>query len=297
MKKLFGALVAVCVVGLAAWLLVVRHAPVQTGEVVASVVYTCDAGKTISVTYFDGPTPATPQPGEPPVPTGSIEASFNGAASTTLRQTISADGARYASADETLVFWNKGDEAIIMRNNAMDIEYANCKTSAPVSAVASGNCHESDQYFIVTQNRDGEVGQDILIKKKSSPSDTPQCVYQKGAGDIELTDNGPTYALALIGQYLLLDSGTAPFPRGLAVYDISKQAQVYTDRYSGPTKAGEHSYTYWQPIDTEPTAANCPNLAEWQANGLGAGMERHVTLDLATLQVKDLGETRCSARQ
>lgn len=296
MKSIVGIFVFLCIAALGVWLVVAYTPSSQTGEVVASVVYQCDGGKTIGATYYDGGPAPEVAPGEPPVPTGSVAISIDGAATTTLHQTISASGVRYANQDESLVFWNKGDEALIMRNNQMDLAYTNCKAVSPLSA-SDVECHDGSAYAIVTRSRDGEVGQDILIKKKSSSSSTPQCVYQKEDGDIELAEDGPTYALALIGEYLLLDSGTAPFPRGLAVYDISKQKEVYTDRYNGPTEAGEHSYTYWQPVDTKPTATNCPELAQWEANGLGAGIERHVTLDLSTLKVQDLGEMRCSGRQ
>ncbi|MFA7216914.1 MAG: MliC family protein [Candidatus Paceibacterota bacterium] len=91
-----------------------------------TITYSCDQKKTVTVTYIEGPEPAKPAPGEPPVPTGSAEVSLNGQATSTLHQTISADGTRYANEDESFVFWSKGNQVIIMRNNAMDLEYRNC---------------------------------------------------------------------------------------------------------------------------------------------------------------------------
>jgi membrane-bound inhibitor of C-type lysozyme len=54
----------------------------------------------------------------------------------TLMQTISADGARYSNGNpqissgqpgaESLVFWSKGNGALIMRDNEMDPTYTNC---------------------------------------------------------------------------------------------------------------------------------------------------------------------------
>ena len=97
---------------------------------IASALYTCDNGKTVSAAFFDGG-PAVPvAPGQPPVPTGSAEVSLDGAASTTLHQTLSADGARYANSEESFVFWNKGNEALIMRDNSMDLDYKNCTDTA-----------------------------------------------------------------------------------------------------------------------------------------------------------------------
>ncbi|MDB5266567.1 MAG: hypothetical protein JWN89_382 [Parcubacteria group bacterium] len=67
----------------------------------------------------------------------SVHLEFGGQKTLYLPQAISASGARYANADESLVFWNKGNEAIIMRDNSMDQDYKNCRTAEPSSF--SGN--------------------------------------------------------------------------------------------------------------------------------------------------------------
>jgi membrane-bound inhibitor of C-type lysozyme len=100
-------------------------APVRTAS--NSATYACDGGKTISVAFYEGAEAPQVEPGEMPVPTGTAEVSLDGSSSTTLRQTLSADGARYANDGESFVFWNKGDEALIMRDNAMDLSYKDCK--------------------------------------------------------------------------------------------------------------------------------------------------------------------------
>jgi membrane-bound inhibitor of C-type lysozyme len=47
-----------------------------------------------------------------------------------LPQTISASGARYANADESIVFWNKGDTAFITEGNPNNITYKNCQAAS-----------------------------------------------------------------------------------------------------------------------------------------------------------------------
>ncbi len=94
---------------------------------ITTATYVCDAEKTIHATYYKGPDAPTPQAGEPPTPTGKVEVLLDGTLQT-LFQTISASGVRYANTDESLVFWSKGDEALVMRNNEMDLTYTNCIT-------------------------------------------------------------------------------------------------------------------------------------------------------------------------
>jgi len=103
-------------------------AQADTGDrtLITSVTYSCDKGKTIAVSYYDGPEAPAAKPGEIPTPTGSADVSLDDGATTTLGQTISADGARYATSDDSFVVWNKGKDVLVMRDNSMDLDYTNC---------------------------------------------------------------------------------------------------------------------------------------------------------------------------
>lgn len=87
------------------------------GQLVAQVQYQCDGGKTINAGFYNGPAAAQPAPGQPPVPTGSVQLTLSDNRAMTLPQTLSADGTRYANKDESFIFWSKGNGAIVMENN------------------------------------------------------------------------------------------------------------------------------------------------------------------------------------
>ncbi len=89
---------------------------VPSSSPIAQITYNCNDGKTISASFFKGET-KTVKPGEPPVPAGSVMIVLSDGRSFDLPQTISADGGRYANADESFIFWSKGDGAIVMENN------------------------------------------------------------------------------------------------------------------------------------------------------------------------------------
>lgn len=82
------------------------------GVEVNRVIFHCEAGKSIQATFYER----------------GVKVGFPKEPESFLLQTISASGARYANLDESLVFWNKGNEVIIMRNNQMDSNFKNCKT-------------------------------------------------------------------------------------------------------------------------------------------------------------------------
>jgi membrane-bound inhibitor of C-type lysozyme len=88
--------------------------PPQTIE----ATYSCDAGRTIEATYQNATTATT---------TGNaVMLVLSDTRQMTLPQTISADGARYATADESFVFWSKGNGAFVQENGTTT--YDNCLT-------------------------------------------------------------------------------------------------------------------------------------------------------------------------
>ncbi len=80
------------------------------GAVLNDVVFMCDGGKSIHATFY----------------AQGVHIAPAGAEDQFLLQTISASGARYATADEQLVFWNKGDIAFIERNGKIDEGLSSC---------------------------------------------------------------------------------------------------------------------------------------------------------------------------
>lgn len=75
-----------------------------------SVNYLCDGGKSIAATYNN-----TEE---------NVTISLSDERVMTLPLAISASGARFANADETQVFWNKGNTAFFEENG--EITYADC---------------------------------------------------------------------------------------------------------------------------------------------------------------------------
>lgn len=143
MKKIGWILIVAIVLGGALYYFYQYPASSRTSQetgarktLIARASYSCDGGHSIQAAYYQGAAAPEPQEGQPPTPTGSVEIRIDGGAATTLAQTISADGARYSDGDpqvpqgqpgaESLVFWNKGNTALIMRDNAMDLTYTNC---------------------------------------------------------------------------------------------------------------------------------------------------------------------------
>jgi membrane-bound inhibitor of C-type lysozyme len=129
-------------------------------SLITKATYNCDGNKTITAAFYEGKTVAV-QPGQPPIPTGSVKLVLSDGRNMDLSQTISADGARYANSDESFVFWSKGDGALFLENNA-EKNYTNC--------VVTGTNTEVSSIKVISPNG-GEVwlkGQNVQITWSAS---------------------------------------------------------------------------------------------------------------------------------
>jgi membrane-bound inhibitor of C-type lysozyme len=96
---------------------------------IATVLYSCDGGKTITAEYYEGATKPASIPDMPPIPGGSVKLTLSDGVAITLAQTISADGVRYSNVDESFVFWSKGDGALVLEDGK-EKSYIGCVNSA-----------------------------------------------------------------------------------------------------------------------------------------------------------------------
>ena len=158
-------------------------------------------------------------------------------------------------------------------------------------------CHNSVKYFAIQKSLSDSVGSDILIKYKISPSDKFPCTYTVASEDFEIKNVLAEYFLTFTDNFLVLDKGTAPEPRGLVVYDLNSRKIVFTDSYAKPVTVVGDSITYFSKTDIKPTLLNCPDLNNYTSNDLGAILMSKVTVDLSLLNKKDIGEMKCIATQ
>ncbi len=157
----------------------------------------------------------------------------------------------------------------------------------------NGECYENDNYFVVVHPDSG----DFLVKYKDGGKTNYECVYKKEATDLEIKNEWADWYLGLENNFLLIDSGTGPPPRGLKVYDLEKRLRIYRTAYSGPVNVSNNSVEFWREISVEATSENCPKKDYWEEKSLGAAIEEHVRFDLINLSETSLNEYRCTPRQ
>src|SRR5262249_37165929 len=126
MKQIIAIIVVLALVvgGYFAW----KTYGSSPSEVPISIAaFSCDQGKTIGATFYNN----------------KVDLVLSDGRKLSLPQTISGSGARYANADETFVFWNKGNTAFIEEGNT-NVDnppqtYSNCVTGGSDSTQPSND--------------------------------------------------------------------------------------------------------------------------------------------------------------
>jgi hypothetical protein len=170
------------------------------------------------------------------------------------------------------------------------------KTCLLENRIYNNNCVSNDKFVVIAKDKIDEVGSDILVKYKASPGQNISCDYVAGSGDYGL-GGGAEYILALENNFLITDTGTGPDGRVLTIYDLNPRKEVFRDSYSKPVDIKDNVINYWTGTTTPVTLENCPDYKEWETDGLGAGIDAYVSLDMSTLTKKELGKYHCSPRQ
>jgi membrane-bound inhibitor of C-type lysozyme len=122
---MYRVLLFLAIIGIGFALLSFRNGISRDAETFNHVLYYCDNNHLISAAYHNQPAKKSA------APSGTVEISLDGGASSTFKQTLSEYGERYADDDEKFVFWKRDDEALVMRGTVMDHTYTNCLVDGP----------------------------------------------------------------------------------------------------------------------------------------------------------------------
>jgi hypothetical protein len=158
-------------------------------------------------------------------------------------------------------------------------------------------CHESAQFRVVERAVATGPGTDFLVRPLSPGVSDAPCRYNPGPGDFVIGHADAERFLALEGSLLVIDNGTGPDGRELIVWDLAERRKLLHERYGGLVAADATQIVFWRPTRTQPTERNCPQLAQWKAQLLGAAIEVQARLRLADRRLETLAITRCAPRQ
>jgi hypothetical protein len=135
-------------------------------------------------------------------------------------------------------------------------------TAAALAATPqSVKCTENES-FIVSARDGADVGSQIIVRKKSDPHAKIKCAFSPQPSDYIAAKNGEAkYVLSLQGNFLILDQGTGPSPRGLSVIDLPHRKQVWSGEYydeEAGVRVEPQGIIFWRALG-EAKPADCPD--------------------------------------
>ncbi len=153
-------------------------------------------------------------------------------------------------------------------------------------------CIQNDTYLVITQDRTGEVGENLLVRPAAQGK--LDCLYVEQDGDyIVNTAGDPLWFEALLGKYLIMTRSTGP-DGNLVVRDLETQGLLIDEWVDDDIIITDTEVTFWQRFE-DGNADNCAEYDAYAADGLGAVIAREPVFDALTGGQNATGQERCSA--
>ncbi len=168
-------------------------------------------------------------------------------------------------------------------------------TSATLSASSNVACVKSSQFFVAYRDSTIDLGTDYLIKHVTGQENNPPCVFNAKYFEYATTS---WYFKGVMSNMLIMDVGTTAGIRGLLIYNLDTQKEVFSDEYEDLHLSFEkNTISYLSPIDEKADVKNCTEFNENTSNGFKSFILTHIVLSLNDFSRKDLGEHICSASE
>jgi hypothetical protein len=183
------------------------------------------------------------------------------------------------------------EEKKVAEQRARDEEAARQQAIA-----AKTKCAKYADFFAITFDRDGGVGQDILVKNNKDGVDIV-CDYSAADGDFELKNSDPQYLKGVAGKAVVTDVGTGPSGRSLRIYDLTDKSLVTEKKYFGEMTIASSTLTYFGLAKEKASKKNCKEYDELTKDGGTANLVVEKNVNLETYSVKEGKTTKCVGGQ
>ena len=175
--------------------------------------------------------------------------------------------------------------------------------AADASPAGKPVCRNTPGYLVITREKNGNVGDDILVRRTASAAQKKSsCAFAVRPGDYVLgRGDEAAYVLAMQRRFIALDVGTGP-DRQLLIYDVELRKKLVDVPYddSKSVQVREDRFVYWEIAKNPVKPQSCP--AVWRQttenrDARAAHSTREVTFAFVDGLVRDTGNTGCTRTQ
>lgn len=149
-------------------------------------------------------------------------------------------------------------------------------------------CYANEHYFVieVTEGNDSRSIRQI-IRRKSNPSETFECIDKTREGDFEPQGDKRPYVYRDLRSHFLILQGGIRAHQDLDIYDLRTRERILSKSYY--SREGQHisdtDVIFWT-LDSDPLPGTCANSRKGLSSETAAVTEREVVFDFATRTLK-----------
>jgi hypothetical protein len=155
-------------------------------------------------------------------------------------------------------------------------------------------CQLSTNWRVVGNEIGDDPGMIINVNKRDATGQ-PDCKTKDVTPDFIV--GGPDQALwltSLTSDYLVMTQSTGPIGK-IVIQNLTDKTNV-VDVVSNDSQADSWGVTYWEQKETA-AAENCPQFAEFKAQGFTAVIAHEKRYDFASRTILASGKTSCEPQQ
>ncbi|HWK15449.1 MAG TPA: hypothetical protein VNS02_13710 [Rhizobiaceae bacterium] len=155
-------------------------------------------------------------------------------------------------------------------------------------------CHSVPRFHVNAIEQKHDAGTLFAVKVRK-PGDKSACRVTESSADFVVGANGdPLWFEALTPRYLIMTRSTGP-QGDVVIFDLDRRSYVL-DAPADEVAVSATSATFWE-RKAAATRKNCPQLAKYKADGLGAVITAETKFDFASGVAAATGQLRCDPTQ
>jgi len=155
-------------------------------------------------------------------------------------------------------------------------------------------CHSVPRFHVNAIEQKHDAGTLFAVKVRK-PGDKSACKVTQTSADFVVGANGdPLWFEALTPRYLIMTRSTGP-QGDVVIFDLDRRSYAL-DAPADEVAVSATGATFWERKETA-TRKNCPQLAKYKADGLGAVVTAETKFDFASGVVTATGQRRCDPTQ
>ncbi|XYD09859.1 hypothetical protein R1A27_04735 [Methylobacterium sp. NMS12] len=167
-----------------------------------------------------------------------------------------------------------------------------CAVAAPASPPTV--CHPSGIYLVIARERPDQTGSNFLIRRTNDAQSGAPCTFSYKLGDLRVPASpeleNAWYFLALLGERMALDAGTASQHRKLIIVDLPT-GRIVKEFYTFREAQVRNGTAYITIPGRRGTRSICPDIEESLIGNTRLISE--IAVNLKTLASSPAGGMKC----